>query len=61
MMHCNVSEEACRRLVFLCVNVGVCERGSMSDLPAVEFEPQAQLSVVDDHVSSHVLLSPDTV
>lgn len=33
----------------------------MSYLPAVEFEPQAQLPVVDDRVASHVLLSPDAV
>ncbi len=48
-----------------CVNAGVrcCVYvlGWMSDLPAVEFKPQAQLFVVNDHVSSHVLLCPDTV
>lgn len=33
----------------------------MTDLPAVEFEPQSQLLVVDDCVLSHVLLGPDAV
>lgn len=33
----------------------------MSDLPAVQFESQSQLFVINDHVSSHMLLCPDTV
>lgn len=45
----------------VCSEVCVCVWGWMSDLPAVEFESQSQLSVVNDHVSSHVLLCPDTV
>lgn len=44
---------------FPCVRV--CLWGWMSDLPAVEFESQPQLSVVDDHVSSHMLLCPNAV
>lgn len=35
--------------------------GRLLHLPAVEFEAESQLPVVDDCVPSHVLLGPDAV
>lgn len=45
---------------YRCGMVCMCAK-PVSDLPAVEFESQSQLFVVDNSVSSHVLLGPDTV